>query len=577
MSITMASRARCYSELARLLWRHGHWSFGKSLGLSEPSVATAANAAPGKIAGGRHDGTDVELQHKLSDPERLARDLEQLGPVYIKLAQIASTRRDLVPEKYCEALKKLQDDVAPIPASEIHTILEQALGVDARSLFASFDEVPLACASLAQVHRATMRDGREVIVKVQRPEVVERSEEQLDCLQELCDAADRSTEFGRKMRFGSLIRAVAFAFATEIDYRSEARNLNALRKNLAEFDRLKIPVVVENLVAEKVIVMEYVSGTAIADVSGVVFNELDSKPLAEQIVNAYLKQTLIDGVFHADPHPGNMLLTRDHRIALLDAGMVVRLSPSLRRQLGMLMLAVSQSAGDEAATVAVEIGTVDDGFQVEDYRKAVGRIVAESQIGQGEGTSIGQALVKLLTASGEHGIVMPAELLLFTKALLQIEETLRRLDPSIHLGHLVEQFCPRIVKSRAAEKLSLTKLTQSALELADFSSELPQRLNRVTQLLADNELRVHVDAIDEQTLIAGIEKVANRITAGLVSAALIVAASVLMHITAGATASISSVLALLFFILAACVGLYLIYQVMFRDVGAKKGSKKRVI
>lgn len=552
MSSTVAGKTRCYSEIASLLWKHGLWSFGKSLGLQDVQAGAAESLHV------RRDGSSP-------DPEALADDIEKLGPIYIKFAQIAATRKDLVPAEYCQAFRRLQDDVAPITVEEIYSVLEQELGASVATMFSTFDPKPLATASIAQVHRATLRDGREVVVKIQKPGILPKAEEQLECLQQLSDMADKATDFGRAMRFGSMVRAVAYAFSSEVDFRNEARNLIQLRQNLSEFDAVQIPRVYESFTRPRVVVMEYISGTPIDKMSGVVLNEIDTVPIAKQLVHAYLKQTLIDGIFHADPHPGNLLLTREHRVAILDGGMVVRLSPTTRSSLGMLVLSISEGDGESVGNIAAEVGFQEANFDRVSFRKSIGQIVAHTQIGQGKGISIGQSMIRLVSAAGRSGLTMPAELILFTKALLQMEETLLKLNPSMHLGELVKEFCPEIMRAKAFEGLSLTKFTQKAFEVADLSAELPRRLNRITQQLADNEFKIRVDTIDERSLIAGIEKVANRIAAGLVSAALIVAASILMNIESIRDSGAAWSIAIAFFILAASVGLYLIYRSIATD------------
>lgn len=562
MTTTIGGRAKCYAEIASLLWRHGHWSFGQLVGLQAPNETAHTNGSP------RDRGQDTKPNSNTtteSKAELLASDLEALGPVYIKFAQIASTRRDLVPKEYCRALERLQDDVEPLPFNVIQMVIERELGVAVSKVFAELDPKPFACASIGQVHRGKLRDGRDVVIKVQRPNIAETSAQQMEVLSEICDSADRTTEIGKKMRFGSLMRAVRQAFAAEIDYRLEARNLEALRANLGEFDQLIVPKVVPDLVRERVLVLEFVSGTAVSKISGVVLNERDTATLANQLVNAYLKQCLIDAVFHADPHPGNLLLTPDGKLAILDGGMVVRISPTLRSQLSMLILAMSEGDGDTAATVAADIGEKENGFRLDRFRQVVGRILATSEMGRGTGTSIGQALIELLTAAGENGLTLPPEMVLFNKALLQVEETLDRLDPKLDFTQIVRKFCPRIAEAKATEKLTFAKFTQAAFDFADLSSDLPKRLNRITQQLADNELMIKVNALDEKAWTASFEKVANRIAAALVSASLIIAASVLMHITGGRMASVSFALATTFFLMAASVGCYLIYQALFRD------------
>ncbi len=389
MSSTVAGKTRCYSEIASLLWKHGLWSFGKSLGLQDVQAGAAESLHV------RRDGSSP-------DPEALADDIEKLGPIYIKFAQIAATRKDLVPAEYCQAFRRLQDDVAPITVEEIYSVLEQELGASVATMFSTFDPKPLATASIAQVHRATLRDGREVVVKIQKPGILPKAEEQLECLQQLSDMADKATDFGRAMRFGSMVRAVAYAFSSEVDFRNEARNLIQLRQNLSEFDAVQIPRVYESFTRPRVVVMEYISGTPIDKMSGVVLNEIDTVPIAKQLVHAYLKQTLIDGIFHADPHPGNLLLTREHRWLF---SMVVW-SFGYRQLLEVpweCWCFRSQRETVRALATSPQRSDFRKRISIECRFEKHWQIVAHTQIGQGKGTSIGQSMIRLVSAAGEAG------------------------------------------------------------------------------------------------------------------------------------------------------------------------------
>lgn len=549
MTTNLTARARCYHELATLLWNHGQWGFAERLGLQKPV----------------EDGVSESSR---TDAEEMVAAIERLGPVYIKFAQVASTRRDLVPQVYLQALTRLQENVEAVPFEDVAKVVEEELGQPIDSLYADFAKEPIACASIAQVHQARLRDGREVVVKVQRPGIISRAKEQLESLQTLSDIADRSTEIGKKFRFASLLRAVRYAFNLECDYVNESNHLKRFKENLAEYDRLVVPDVVDSLSTRRVLTMQRIVGRSLAQCD---LESLETELLAGQLVEAYLKQGLIDGLLHADPHPGNIFLTDSGEIALLDAGMVVHFSNRMRRQLAQLILAITQSDGDEAARIAADIGSTDSDFELDEFAKEIGRIVARTRVGLGEEISIGQVLVELLTASGSNGVEMPPEMILFNKALLQIEDTLLRLDPELNLSHYIKAFCPRIMQADAKSKLNLAKMTRTAMAAAEFSSEFPQRLNRISQLLADNQLRINVDAIDEKTLIAGIEKVANRIAAGLVSAALLISASVLLHIASSRESMMTLFLAIGFFLLAASVGLYLIYHALIKDQFAKEG------
>jgi ubiquinone biosynthesis protein len=284
------------------------------------------------------------------DAEAFARDLEALGPTFIKLGQLLSTRADLLPPSYIEALSRLQDDLEPFPFLDVERVVGEELGVRLSKAFDEFDEAPIAAASLGQVHRAVMRGGREVAVKVQRPDVRERVLKDLDTLDDFASVFDRFTGSGRNVDAVRVLEEFRRTLMAELDYREEARNMVTIADQLRDFERLVVPRPIDDYTTARVLTMDYVPGTKITAVSPVERTEVDGAALADEFFRAYLQQILLDGVFHADPHPGNVLLTPDHRLALVDLGMVGRLSPAIQQHLFALMLAIAEGRGDEAAT-----------------------------------------------------------------------------------------------------------------------------------------------------------------------------------------------------------------------------------
>ncbi len=557
MLTTLPADSVHYAKLSVLLWRHGRHDIAEQLGWTK----TEEDAA-GTRAGATAEESGATAQEAA---EKCARDIEQLGTAYIKLAQIASTRQDMLPPEYVDAFGRLQDDVEAVPVEELEAIMEAGLGAKPSVLFKRFERSPLATASIGQVHRATLHDGREVVVKFRRPGIAQQATDQLASLKRLAATVDDKTEIGKRFRFRSLVGAVEYALKSELDYRQEANHLQHLAENLKSFDRIRVPLPVSQMVCSEVLVMEYLSGPAIKDVSGVVLNELDTTALADELVRAYLQQILSDGLFHADPHPGNLILHDGHKIGLLDGGMVVNLPPMLRREIAALLLAFSSGEGERAATIAKRIGQTDEGFDAQAFRTAASRVVAAAGDGEFDSMSLGRTLVQFLNIAGGHGLVLPFEIILLSKAFLQLETTLAQLNPDQDAKAIIRGYTFELLADRAKEQLSVSQIAAAALDSAALASNLPARMNEFTRLLAENQLRVNVDAIDEAALLAGLSKIANRITSGLIVAAMIVGASLIMRMQTGAQLFGYPVLATIFFLLAAAIGLVLLYQAMFTD------------
>ncbi|MBA3556162.1 MAG: AarF/ABC1/UbiB kinase family protein, partial [Gemmatimonadales bacterium] len=294
-------------------------------------------------------------------------------------------------------------------------------GVRLSKAFASFDPKPLAAASLGQVHHAALRDGRPVAVKVQRPAIRQQIVEDLAVLEEIADFLDRRTDWGRRYGFVGLFDEFRKTLLRELDYRQEAANLVSLGKNLAEYERIIVPQPVDDYTTERVLTMDFVRGKKVTALGPLGRLEMDGEPLADELFKAYLQQTLVDGLFHADPHPGNVFLTEDGRIALIDLGMVGRISPEMQEKILRLLLAVSEGRGDEATEVAIRMGEVDrETFDQGKFRRQVVELVGQHQHATMGEIEVGAVVLEISRASADNGIRLPRELAMLAKALLSV-------------------------------------------------------------------------------------------------------------------------------------------------------------
>lgn len=497
--------------------------------------------------------------------EALARDLEKLGPTFIKLGQVLSSRVDLLPPAYLAALSRLQDSIEPFPFEDVKRIVEEELGARLSKAFSTFEERPVAAASLGQVHRATLRDGRLVAVKVQRPGVVETVAKDLDALDEIARFLDNRTEAGRRYDMAGTVNEFRAAITLELDYTCEADNLRVVGANLEEFKLIVVPRPVEGFTSKRVLTMDYVSGTKVTAVSPVVKIELQRDVLADTLVHAYLKQIVVDGVFHADPHPGNVYLTHDHKIALLDLGMVAHLSPGLQQELLKLLLAVSEGRGDDAADVTLRVSEQLENFDRVEFSRRVGEFVAQQQNVRVEQIQAGRLVLEIQRIAVETGVRVPQGFTMLGKALLNLDRVAHVLDPQFDPNASIRRNAMEVLRRRLTKSVTLGGTLQTLLETGDFVQKLPQRLNGVLDMLGTREFKLKVDAIDEVQLLRGIHKVANRITAGLVLAALIVGAALLMRIETSFKLFGYPGLAILLFLVAAAGGIVMVMQILWRD------------
>jgi predicted unusual protein kinase regulating ubiquinone biosynthesis (AarF/ABC1/UbiB family) len=415
------------------------------------------------------------------------------------------------------------------------------------------------------VHLARLRDGRAVAVKVQRPNIREQMVEDLDALDEIAEFLDNRTEIGRKYEFRRMLAELRKSLLRELDYRQEAHNLSAFREQLKAFEHIIVPAPIADYSTSRVLTMEYVPGTKITEMSPLVRMDFDGEALAEELFRAYLNQILVEGFFHADPHPGNVLLTADYRIALLDLGMVGRIMPRLQEDLLQLLLAISEGHGEDASRIAIKIGQPRRQFDQTEFTRRISEIVAQEKTATVEQIQVGRLVLEVTQCAAECQIRVPAELTMLGKTLLNLDQVGRALAPQFDPSACIRRNSAQILQQRVVKTLSPAHLFSGVLELKDLLQRLPARLNKFFDALANNDFKVAVDAIDEKTLIIGFQKIANRITVGLIIAALIVGAALLMRVETSFRIWGYPGLAIIFFLVAAGAGIVLLLNILFYD------------
>jgi predicted unusual protein kinase regulating ubiquinone biosynthesis (AarF/ABC1/UbiB family) len=502
--------------------------------------------------------------------EELASDLESLGATFIKLGQLLSTRGDMLPEPYLDALSRLQDQVEPFPYEEVEQIVSSELGVRISKAFAEFDREPEAAASLAQVHRAYLRDGRAVVVKIQRPGVRDQVVNDLDALEEVAGFIDAHTEVGKRYEFGNLLAELRRSLLRELDFQREASNLIRLGENLREFDRLIVPVPIEDFTTSRVLTMEYVAGKNISNLSPLRLLELEGTDLAAELFRAYLKQILIDGFFHADPHPGNVFLTYDNRIALLDLGMVSHINETFQEKLLQLLLAISEGRGDEAAEISIRMGEPKSNFNKSDYTHRVASLVARQADTSLERIDAGHVVLEITRISADCWFRMAPEFTMIAKTLLDLDRVVYTLAPDFDPNAIIRQEATNILTQRIVKSIRPGGILSSLVEVKEFVGKFPARVNKILDVVGNNEMKISVDAIDERVVLDGLQKVANRITLGLILAALIVGAALMMRVETSFRILGYPGLPTIFFLLAAIAGVVLVFSIVFYDVKPKK-------
>ncbi|HEV7525162.1 MAG TPA: AarF/UbiB family protein [Acidimicrobiia bacterium] len=512
------------------------------------------------------EGADRDSEAARRDAESLADELERMGPTFVKLGQLLSTRSDLLPPVYLDALARLQDRVAPFGFEEVEAIVTAELGVRLSKAFARFESTPLASASLGQVHRAELRDGRPVVVKVQRPNIRTQIVDDMDAIESIAEFADAHTETGRRLGFVDMVAEFRRSLMAELDYRQEAANLVTLGQNLERHPNIVVPQPVPDYTTRVVLTMDYIRGRSVGALGPLAMMELDGPALARELFSAYLDQILVDGFFHADPHPGNVLVTDDGKLGLLDLGMVARVAPEIQDSLIKLLLAVSQGEGRNAADIAIRLGHKLDDYDGDAFRREAAALVVRTENSKMGELQAGALIGELTRVSGECGLRLPAELTMLGKAMLNLDEVTRTLDPAFDPDAAIERDASELMRRKLVQSASPGNMIAAAIEAKQFAEHFPDRLNRLMDTLAEGEMRLKVEGIDEENLMRGVQKLANRVTAGMVIASLVIGAALIMRIPTSAQLFGYPAIAIVLFLVAAASAAWLLVSIQFRDL-----------
>jgi ubiquinone biosynthesis protein len=548
-----------YRDLARLLMRYGRSDLVKSAGL-EGALEEGAEPVAGQPA----------------EAEQLTADLEKMGPTFVKLGQLLSTRPDLIPRTYADALTRLQDRVEPFDGEEAERIVSEELGVRVSKAFETFDRTPIAAASLGQVHRAVLRGGRTVAVKVQRPGIREQIVKDLDALGEVVDFMDRHTRQGRKYEPARVLEEFRRTLLSELDYAREARNMATLDANLAEYERIIVPRPVEDYSTGRVLTMEWIRGRKITRLSPLARMEIEGRELSEELFRAYLKQILVDGFFHADPHPGNVFLTDDGRLALLDVGMVGTLSPDLQQHLLRMVLAISDGRGEEAAEATIGAGEERDHFDEARFTADVKALVADfATASNAQDIQVGRVMLDVTRSAAENGIRLPVEMTMLGRALLALDQVGRTLDPEFDPNAAIQRNASDLMRRQMLKNVSPGRMFTNLLEMNELVQKLPGRINRALEAVTEEGLEVRVRVVEDAWLLDGMQKMSNRISMGIVLAALIIGAAMMMRISTRFTLFGYPGVAMIFFLLAAALGLLLVMDILLHDIRQRDQPGKK--
>ena len=509
------------AEIIQVMVRHGFAGIVHRLGLHEGIPARLLRGM--RLIGAPEDEPGTRGQ-------RLRAVLNDLGPTFVKLGQVLSTRPDLVPEDVSTELGKLQDRADVVPFDRMRVVLEGALGGAVSEIFAAFDETPVASASLSQVYRAELKTGESVAVKVQRPDIRRVIESDLSLVRRAAEwASEHMDELGWAGPCGDCGRVRAIASARELDFTSEARIIERFRLSFADRADVFVPKAYMELTAPEVLTMGWIDGVRIDALDQFAERESDPKTVAVAGCDLVCAQIFEQRLFHADPHPGNILLTRANRVAFLDYGMVGHLERSDVVALAELLRAVFENDPERCVQALLGFTAAGDVYDRDSFRHAIGEFIAfEAQTLVG-GAQVGRLLRELTAVLRRYHLELASRLSLLLKALATIESTGRLLDPDLDLTPILRPYVERVLTSQFAPSRVRRELQQQAGALVRLARELPLDVQQVIRLLRRGQFRMRIEPEGLSHFGGVVDRASNRLTFGVITGAIIVGSSLLIH------------------------------------------------
>lgn len=496
---------RRHREIVRVFAKHGFGSFLESLGLKRPPLARRGQ----------------ELDPDKSRAAHLRLALEELGPTFIKLGQALSTRPDLIPPEYIVELQGLQDDVPPVPWGELREVFAQELGVPIEEAFLRVDPVPLASASLGQVHEAYLRDGTAVVVKIQRPNIETLIETDIDVLYDLARLVGERSDLGQLSDPAEVVTEFADALRSELDYRREAHHIERFAENVKEMDDALVPRVFWPLSSKRVLVMSKLDGIKVRDLEALEAAGVNRKRVAERLSDVMFKSVLDDGFFHADPHPGNILVLPEDKLGIIDFGRMDTLSETDRRRMAVLVKAVIDFEETKAAEILSEFS--DDPLEPERLEPDVRRLLKRYQgLPLGE-IKLGEMMQALMQVAYRHHLKLPHEWVLLMQSLSMVEAILSELDPDFDVIEAAEPHIARLQRRRLHPESWLPPAIETTEDWLTLGRHFPKSASRLLRQAERGQLRFEMHVPEVLDSLPKVDQAANRLSISLLLAALIVA------------------------------------------------------
>lgn len=457
--------------------------------------------------------SDMNLQDIGS---KLRDTLQQLGPTFIKLGQIASSRNDLIPKEITDELEKLQDDVFPIPYEKIEATLEEELHAPIHVLFAHFNIEPIATASIGQVHIATLHTGEEVAVKIQRPSIETTMQTDLEILHDFSKFLEDHFAWARAYQLRDMVDEFAFSLKNELDYMNEGRNAEKIAKQLADNKAVHVPIIYWQYTTKKVLTMEMIHGIKVNNYDKLEAHDYDKRKIAKTITDAMFEQIFIDGFFHGDPHPGNIYILPMNRVVFLDFGMVGQLTEEMRYHFTSLVINLQLGNAKGIVKTFGKLGMMTNETDRSSLLRDVEYLIAKYYDIPMKQIKLGAVIKEVFDIAYEHELQLPNEISILGKTIITIEKIISGLDPTFSIMSAVEPFGKRLIQERMQPSFIAKKTWEQVMDNAEILSELPQDVKDVATTLKKGKLRFDINVSDLPFFMRRLDKISNRLSFSII-------------------------------------------------------------
>lgn len=473
-------------------------------------------------------GKPPQEQELTNLPGRITHVLKELGPTFIKLGQLLSTRADLLPPEYLQELAKLQDEVTPVPMAQVESIILQEVGRPISDVFAEFDSQALASASIGQVHRAKLVTGEDVVVKIQRPGIARLIKVDLEILEDIAGIVKQRTQLGKLHNITGMLTEFRISLLEELDFSLEGRNAEILKKNMQEDTRIYIPDVFWDYTKQRVLVMEYVEGKKIAGREEMIAAGYNPQLIAETMVDAMIRQIYVDGFFHSDPHPGNLAVLPENKIVFMDFGQVGYLDEELREKAADTVLAMVRHDIDAVLKGLLRIGVIRGQPNMSSLKRDISRLERKYYGMPLKDIKVGTSLQELMEVASRYQIQVPADFVMAAKALVTLEGTIRELAPEISIVEIAEPFAAKVFLRRYDPRRILQIVQENTLQLFSTFVHLPMLLEDLIDKIKGGRLSLPIEHKELPMAVNQLRKTVHRLALSIILSSLLIAGAIMV-------------------------------------------------